>query len=86
MEIRVKDVNNTFNSNSIDEVLIPQRLEDNGTSLWKVFNRIQENIIEGNFTYSTLKGKIRSARKIKNFQQDLSLNKEMFAKALEYVN
>jgi hypothetical protein len=86
LEIRVKDVNNTFNSNSIDEVLIPQRLEDNGTSLWKVFNRIQENIIEGNFTYSTLKGKIRSARKIKNFQQDLSLNKEMFAKALEYVN
>ena len=86
LEIRVKDSDSVLSSNSISEVLTPQRTADSGTSLWKVFNRIQENIIEGNFTYSTLKGKIRSARKIKNFQQDLGLNKEMFTKALEYVN
>jgi hypothetical protein len=86
LEIRVKDSDSVLNSNSFNEVLSPQREQDKGDNLWRVFNRIQENIIEGNFTYSTLKGKVRSARKIKNFQQDLSLNKEMFAKALEYVN
>ena len=86
LEIRVKDSDSVLNLNSFNEVLSPQREQDKGDNLWRVFNRIQENIIEGNFTYCTLKGKIRSARKIKNFQQDLSLNKEMFAKALEYIN
>jgi hypothetical protein len=86
LEIRIENTNNTFVEASIDEVLTPQRVEDKGNNLWKVFNRIQENILEGNFTYSTLNGKVRNARKIKNFQQDMDLNKRMFSKALEYVN
>jgi hypothetical protein len=86
LEVRVKNTPNTFSTTSIEEVLAPQRREDEGNNLWKVFNRIQENILEGNFAYSTLKGKSRSARKIKNFQQDMDLNKRMFSKALEYAN
>ena len=86
LEVRVKNTPNTFSTTSIEEVLTPQRREDEGNNLWKVFNRIQENILEGNFAYSTLKGKSRSARKIKNFQQDMDLNKRMFSKALEYAN
>jgi hypothetical protein len=86
LEVRVENTNNTFSLSSIEEILNPQRKEDEGDNLWKVFNRIQENIIEGNFSYSTSKGKSRSARKIKNFQQDLHLNRKMFSKALEYVN
>jgi len=86
LAIRAKDSDMEINSDSLKAVLTPQRTADSGLSLWKVFNRVQENILEGNFTYSTLKGKVRNARKIKNFQQDLNLNKEMFSKALEYVN
>jgi hypothetical protein len=86
LETRVENTENTFSYVSIEQVLAPQRKEDEGNNLWKVFNRIQENILEGNFMYSTLKGKTRNARKIKNFQQDMDLNKRMFSKALEYAN
>lgn len=86
LEVRIEDNKNVLIPSAIEEVLTPQRPQDTGNSLWKVFNRIQENIIEGNFTYGTLNGKVRSARKIKNFQQDMELNKKMFVKALEYVN
>ena len=39
-----------------NEVLDPQRSEDIGNGLWEVFNRVQENIMEGNFEYLTVKG------------------------------
>ena len=53
--------------------------------LWEVFNRVQENIIEGNFEYITKSGKKRQARVIKNFKQDQDVNKKMFSKALEFA-
>ena len=56
-----------------------------GNGLWEVFNRVQENIINGNFYYNTKSGKQRQARIIKNFKQDLDLNRKMFSKALEYA-
>jgi hypothetical protein len=86
LEIRIKDTNNIITDSSVDEILNIQREEDNSSDLWTVFNRIQENIIEGNFAYSNIKGKIRNARKIKNFQQDMEINKKIFSKALEYAN
>ena len=53
--------------------------------LWEVFNRIQENIMEGNFQYKTNDNKLRYARVIKNFKQDIDLNKKMFSTALTYA-
>ena len=53
--------------------------------LWEVFNRVQENIINGNFHYNTKSGKQRQARIIKNFKQDIDLNRDMFTKAMEYA-
>jgi hypothetical protein len=76
---------NTYEENAITSVLSAQRPEDKGSDLWTVFNRVQENIMEGNFPYRTLTGKVRQARKIKNFKQDLDLNKQLFSKALELV-
>jgi hypothetical protein len=54
--------------------------------MWSVFNVIQEKLINGDFTYLNDNGKTRKARKIKNFQQDIKLNQELFDLALEYVN
>tara|TARA_R110001592_G_scaffold275640_1_gene542721 strand:- start:923 stop:1726 length:804 start_codon:yes stop_codon:yes gene_type:complete len=85
LETRIKDTNNTFNDQSIKDVLIPQRKEDKGFGLWEVFNRVQENIIEGNFEYNTIGGKSRQARVIKNFKQDMKVNSKMFEQALEFV-
>ena len=85
LNIRVEGTDNTFNDVAITNVLESQRKEDEGRGLWEVFNRVQENIINGNFYYNTKSGKQRQARIIKNFKQDINLNRSMFAKALEYA-
>ena len=83
LDMRVEGTSNKYTKDAIDAVLEVQRKEDEGNMLWEVFNRVQENIIEGNFEYTTLGGKNRQARIIKNFKQDQDLNKKMFSKALE---
>jgi hypothetical protein len=85
LNIRVDGTENTYPNEAIGEVLNIQRKKDEGNGLWEVFNRIQENIIEGNFEYITKGGKKRQARVIKNFKQDMDVNKKMFSKALELV-
>ena len=85
IKIRLEGTKNTYDFTTLDEVNMIQRKEDGGGDLWSSFNRIQENIIEGNFKYKTPTGKIRFARPVKNFKQDLELNKKMFNKALEYA-
>jgi hypothetical protein len=68
----------------LDKFLTPVRKEDSGNDLWSVFNLIQERIIEGDFEY--VNGvKLRKARKIKNFKQDLDVNKKLFEVAKEFV-
>lgn len=75
----------TFNDNQVSEVLAAERTEDEGVGMWEVFNRVQEKLINGDFTYINNKGKIRKARKIKNFQQDIKLNQQLFDLALQYT-
>ena len=86
LDIRVEGTENTFDDQAIEEVLNVQRKKDEGNMLWEVFNRVQENIIEGNFEYITKTGKKRQARVIKNFKQDQDVNKKMFSKALEFAS
>ena len=76
-----------INSIKIDfnELLAPTRVEDEGNDVWSVFNVVQEKLIEGDFQY-TSGTKVRKARKVKNFNQDQKINKELFELALEYVN
>ena len=86
LDLRIEGTENSFTNQAIEEVLEPQRSADKGNGLWEVFNRVQENIMEGNFNYLTVKGKVRQARVIKNFKQDQDLNKKLFSKALEFVS
>jgi hypothetical protein len=64
--------------------LEPTRKEDEGNNLWSVFNRIQEKIIEGDFSYG-FANKTRKARRIKNFNQDLEVNSKLYELATEFV-
>ena len=66
----------------IDGLLNIDRVEDEGNNLWSVFNRVQEKLIHGNFTYGR---KSRKARSIKNFNQDIKVNKELWELANDYV-
>ena len=70
----------------LSTLINPVRSEDKGTDLWKVYNVVQEKLINGNFTYVSEKGKVRKARKIKNFQQNLDINKKLFELAYSYVS
>jgi hypothetical protein len=68
----------------LDKLLEPTRPEDKGNDLWSVFNVIQEKILEGDFQYMA-GTKIRKARKVKNFKQDMEINQKLFAVAAEYI-
>jgi len=85
LQHRVDSFNNTFDKTAINQVLEPQRPEDTGNGLWEVFNRVQENIVEGNFQYLTRTGKRRYARPIKNFRQDMRVNGDMYETALTFA-
>jgi len=65
-------------------LLEPTRPEDRGDNLWSVYNVIQEKLTNGMFEYVS-GTKIRKARKIKNFRQDIDLNAKLYALAEEYV-
>jgi len=66
-----------------NEFIQPIRKEDEGNDLWSVFNRVQEKVIEGDFNYGYAT-KIRKARRIKNFNQDITLNSRLYELALDY--
>jgi hypothetical protein len=68
----------------LKELTNPVRKEDAGNDLWSVFNVVQEKIVTGDFEYRAA-GKVRKAREIKNFKQDIKINKELFNVALEYA-
>ena len=82
--LRFNDENALEFGVNVEELIKPTRKEDVGDDLWSVFNVVQEKLVDGDFDYSN-GTKIRKARKIKNFKQDLELNTELFALASEYI-
>ena len=67
---------------TLDEILTPQRSEDQGTDLWNTFNVVQEKMIHGGFhTQLGIDTKVRKVRAIKSFEQDINLNKALFEEA-----
>ena len=79
--LRFDTDNKTFN---VDEFLTPTRKEDEGNDLWSVFNLVQEKLVHGMVDYRA-GSKQRKARRIKNFQQDVKLNSELYELALAYA-
>ena len=68
----------------VNELLGVERNEDAGNNLWAVFNRVQEKLISGNLSY-TMGARVRKARAVKNFSQDLKINEALWELAEEYV-
>ena len=69
----------------LTELLEPTRKEDEGGSLWDVFNILQEKIIKGNFiSTSKTNGKKRKARPITGVAKDIEVNQEFFKVASSY--
>jgi hypothetical protein len=82
--LRFKEDKNGVN---IADVLKPRRTEDAGNSLWKVLNRLQENLIKGGtFIYTTKDNKQRHSKAIKNIDLQYDINVGLWDIAESYLN
>ena len=72
---------------TLTDILTPIRKEDEGDSLWNVFNVLQEKMIKGGFMVESGKeDKLRKMRPVKSFARDLSVNYKMFDTAMDYLD
>jgi len=74
-----------YDDETIDDILEPKRDADKGNDLWRVFNVVQEKITQGDFHAALTGAKVRKVRKIKSFEKDLKVNKELFKLATALV-
>lgn len=70
----------------MQDLLAIERKEDSGSYLWEVFNRVQEKVINGTFQYQNRNSKVRKARPIKGFQQNVKVNQDLWELAEEFVS
>ncbi len=70
---------------TIDDLLTPMRTEDEGSSLWNVFNVLQEKMIKGGFCASGKNGKLRKQRPITSVKKDLDYNKKLWGCAIKFL-
>ena len=69
----------------LNALIVAERKADEGNNLWAVFNRVQEKLISGDVGY--MNGtKLRKARAVKNFNQDLKINEALWSLAEEFVH
>ena len=75
-----------YDDETIEDILDPKRDEDKGDDLWRVFNVIQEKITQGEFSAALKGAKVRKVRKIKSFEKELKVNKQLFQLATAVIN
>ena len=85
MLIRAGVDNLEYDAETIEDILEPKRAADAGDDLWRVFNVVQEKITQGDFHAALTGAKVRKVRKIKSFEKDLKVNKELFKLATALV-
>ena len=60
------------------ELLRVQRDADRGDDLWRVFNRIQENVVKAGIEGKTEKGRRTRTRAITSIDNNITINKQLF--------
>lgn len=74
-----------LSNEDLEEMLAPRRKEDEGNSLWHVFNRIQEGVMKGGFMAIGSNGRLRKVKGIRNIQKDIQLNQSLWEMAITYA-
>jgi hypothetical protein len=71
-----------------ETLLKARRPEDEGTDLWRVTNRLQENLIRGGVSdfHRDRRGKLRSVRALRGIDSKVSLNKGLWGLAERLAN
>ncbi len=65
------------------QLLEPRRFEDRGNDLWRTFNRVQENIIQGGLRGRTSNGKRTTTRAVTGIDQNVKINRALWILAEE---
>lgn len=74
-----------LSAEDLKDMLAPRRKEDEGNSVWKVLNRVQESVIKGGFYAVNGKGKLRKVKGIRNIHKDMEMNKALWEMATSYA-
>lgn len=71
-----------------ETLLKARRPEDEGTSVWQVFNRTQQNLIQGGVSdwHRDRRGKLRTVRAIRGIDSKVTLNKGLWELAERMAN
>jgi hypothetical protein len=69
----------------MESLLVPEREEDNGDSLWKVFNVVQEKFVRGGVSYRTNNGKNTKLRGLNNIMAINEVNTKLWELAEEII-
>lgn len=70
-----------------EKLLANRRIEDKGSSLWKTFNRVQENLVKGGTRLAfTETGRRNSTRAVTGVDSSLTLNAGLWSLAESYLN
>ena len=67
------------------QLLTARRVEDIGDDLWRVTNRIQENLLRGGLTHRTATGRLVRTRSITAIAQDVRINSGLWDLAAEVL-
>lgn len=68
-----------------DEVLAVKRDEDAGSNLWRVMNRVQENLLRGGVTGQTATGRKVTSRAANSLTLDLEFNRGLWRLAEDFA-
>lgn len=79
------EVKLTLDDATINDLLYPTRKEDEGNTLWQVFNVLQEKMIKGGFSATGKNGKARKQRPISSVKKDADYNQQLWALAEKYM-
>ena len=69
----------------LQAILNPRRSADEGSNLWVTFNRIQEAVITGGQMFVDKRGRVRTAKPIRNLDKSLKLNQQLWQLAEQYA-
>lgn len=68
------------------QLLATRRGEDEGRSLWRVFNRIQENAMAGGLVGFSTDGRRLASRPVRNIDQNTQFNADLWRLAEEFAS
>ena len=68
---------------TVDQVIDARRAEDEGSSLWMTFQRVQENVTQGGLRGRTATGRRMRTRAVASIDRGVSLNRALWTLAEE---